>query len=146
MCLYWPGNHKTVHAGENKQPELVTWFFCSQLEVVFVLLICGSFVKLNDTDAFMYGGWHGEAARPDLQAHQNSHCSRGNSSESICAWSWFRNNLFATSPWRYTYSRALSPDEEWAVNSDPWKEGFALQNWCLTMNLCHNTLSRISRC
>lgn len=46
----------------------------------------------------MYTGWHGEAARPDLQAHQNSHCSRGNSSESICAWSWFRNNYFAVSP------------------------------------------------
>lgn len=46
----------------------------------------------------MYAGWHGEAARPDLQAHQNSHWSRGNSSESICAWSWLQNNYFAISP------------------------------------------------
>lgn len=46
----------------------------------------------------MYAGWHGEAARPDLQAHQNSHWSRGNSSESICAWGWLQNNYFAISP------------------------------------------------
>lgn len=63
-----------------------------------MFLNCCSFIKLNDSDAFVYAGWHGEAVRPDLQAHQNSHCSRGNNSESICAWSWLQNNYFAVIP------------------------------------------------
>lgn len=91
MCLYWPGNHKWVHTGHNKQLEILTWLF-------FLLLICGSLIKLNDSDAFLCAGWRGEAVRLDLQAHQNSHCSRGNSSKSICAWSWFWKNCFAISP------------------------------------------------
>lgn len=91
VCLYWPGNHKWAHTGKNKQLEFLTWFF-------LVLLICGSLIKLNDSDAFLCAGWRGEAARPDLQAHQNSHCPRGNSSESICAWSGFWKNCFAVSP------------------------------------------------
>lgn len=75
-------------------------------------------------------GWHGEKVRPDLYAHQNSHCSRGNNFESICARSWLQDNYFAVSPLTIPLLPNSLPDEEQAVSSSPWKGRFALQNWC----------------
>lgn len=69
-------------------------------------------LMINDLDAFMHAGWHGEGTRADLQAHRNSHCSRGNSSESICAQNWFRSNYFAISPTAILLLLSFQPRRE----------------------------------
>lgn len=87
-----------THVKISEGCNLMILFFASNGRYFFYIPRLLLFHKLNDSDAFVYAGWHGEAMRPDLQAHQNSHCSRGNNSESICAWSWLQNNYFAVTP------------------------------------------------